>query len=265
MKWRLCEQMGIEASAEMQTAARKVLDENKKLRMLLNQKGVSNEEIDAFASSSSAPSSPAPQDIPSPVPSVALAKLLGTRRAISSAPMSRRQQSEEIIPPPPMPLPTPQLQTAQLTPLMSMGNLSPSPGSVTSSVSTPTTILSPEVFPAVPVPRAPSSDPGGEHYSSHHSFEYGHHSYPPQIDTSSWQPYQNPNGVTSVPATSYPEYNYTSCVDAANIIRSMKDDAGVNFETDLSCEIPGTDGEADNSRVFTVMDKYSNPNMSPWG
>lgn len=257
--------MGIEASAEMQAAARKVLEENKKLRIMLNQKGVSNDEIDAFTLSSSAPASPAPQDIPSPVPSVALAKLLGTRRAVGSAPMSQRQQSEEIPPPPPMPLPTPHLQTAQLTPLMSMGNLSPSPGSVTSSVSTPTTILSPEVFPAVPVPRAPSSDPGGEHYSPHHSFEYGHHSYTSHIDTSSWQPYQNPNGVTSVPVTGYPDYAYTSCVDAANIIRSMKDDAAVDLKTELGCEIPSTDCQMDNTRAFTVMDKYSDPNMSPWG
>jgi len=265
-KWRVCEQMGIEASSEMQTAARKVLDENKKLRILLNQKGVSNDEIDAFASSasSSTPNSPGPHDLPSPLPSVSLAKLLSSRRAVSSTPMSRRQQSEEVPPPPPMQLPTPQLQTAQLTPLMSMSALSPSPGSVTSSVSTPTTILSPETFPAVHIPRAPSSDPGGEHYSPHHSFEYGHQSYTSNIDPSSWQPYQNPNGVTSVPVTSYPDFGYTSCVDAANIIRSMKDDATVNLENALGCDIPGTDSQMDNTRVYTVMDKY-NPSMSPWG
>jgi len=34
-KWRLCQKMGIEASAEMQDAAQKVLVENKALRLML--------------------------------------------------------------------------------------------------------------------------------------------------------------------------------------------------------------------------------------
>jgi hypothetical protein len=264
-KWRVCEQMGIEASAEMQQAARRVLDENKKLRIMLNQRGVSNDEIDAFAvssSSSSTPASPGPQDVPSPVPSVTLAKLLGARRAVSSSPLGRRQQSEDVPAPPQMPIPTPRLQTTQMTPMMSMGNLCPSPSSVTSSASTPTTILSPEIYPAMPVPRAPSSDPGGEHYSQHSNFEYGNHQYTSNIDPSSWQHYQNPNGVTSVPVTAMPEYGYTSSVDAANIIRSMKDDVPIDLETDLECAIPGTNVQVGN---FTVMDNHSNPNLGHWG
>ncbi|KAF1817137.1 hypothetical protein P152DRAFT_382253, partial [Eremomyces bilateralis CBS 781.70] len=40
-KYRHCEQMGVEASAEIQAAARKVLDENKKLRAILQQRGLS--------------------------------------------------------------------------------------------------------------------------------------------------------------------------------------------------------------------------------
>ncbi|KAF2459235.1 hypothetical protein BDY21DRAFT_275531, partial [Lineolata rhizophorae] len=39
-KFRNCQQLGVEASAEIQAAARKVLEENKRLRSLLRQKGL---------------------------------------------------------------------------------------------------------------------------------------------------------------------------------------------------------------------------------
>ncbi|KAI0482472.1 hypothetical protein GGR56DRAFT_188974 [Xylariaceae sp. FL0804] len=45
---RLFERQGIEASSEIQQAARKVADENKKLRALLYKHGFSNEEIGEF-------------------------------------------------------------------------------------------------------------------------------------------------------------------------------------------------------------------------
>ncbi|KAI5248484.1 hypothetical protein E4T43_01254 [Aureobasidium subglaciale] len=55
-KYRSCEAVGAEASAEIQAAARKVLDENKRLRRLLRQQGFSDADIDGpehdeFASS----------------------------------------------------------------------------------------------------------------------------------------------------------------------------------------------------------------------
>src|ERR1700761_6414004 len=45
-KYRLCEQTGAEASMEIQAAARKVLDENRRLRFLLKQHGLSDAAID---------------------------------------------------------------------------------------------------------------------------------------------------------------------------------------------------------------------------
>jgi len=132
-KWRRCEQMGIEASTEMQLAARKVLDENKKLRILLNQKGVSNEEIDAMFTTSSTPS-PTPHDINSPLPNDTLTKLL----SITHTPL-------------PMSHPAPQL----LTP--------PSLGSVASLATTP---IKCETFPVI---YAPSRGPDEQ---SRDSFEY---------------------------------------------------------------------------------------------
>lgn len=45
-KYRSCEAVGAEASAEIQAAARKVLDENKRLRRLLRQQGLTDLDID---------------------------------------------------------------------------------------------------------------------------------------------------------------------------------------------------------------------------
>jgi len=58
-KYRSCEAVGAEASQEIQAAARKVLDENKRLRRLLRQQGFSDADIDGpehdeYASSPSA-------------------------------------------------------------------------------------------------------------------------------------------------------------------------------------------------------------------
>ncbi|OTA38067.1 hypothetical protein BTJ68_02145 [Hortaea werneckii EXF-2000] len=47
-KYRTCEQVGVEASAEIQSAARRVLDENKRLRQLLKQQGLNDAEIDGM-------------------------------------------------------------------------------------------------------------------------------------------------------------------------------------------------------------------------
>ena len=81
-KLRVCDQMSIKASIEMQTAARKVAKENDMLRIMLNQRGVSNDEINAVLSSSGLATGS--QDAPSPVPSVALAGLLELETAVKS-------------------------------------------------------------------------------------------------------------------------------------------------------------------------------------
>ena len=50
-KVRLCESQGVEASSELQRAARKVAEENRRLRELLRCKGVAEEEIEGFVRS----------------------------------------------------------------------------------------------------------------------------------------------------------------------------------------------------------------------
>jgi hypothetical protein len=64
-KYRTCEQLGVKASAEMQAAARKVLDENNRLRALMRSRGITDAEIDQWMVESAAgqpgASSTAPQ------------------------------------------------------------------------------------------------------------------------------------------------------------------------------------------------------------
>lgn len=87
-KFRKCEQLGVEATSEMQVAARKVLEENNRLRAFLREKGISDDELDAwmdnaesgsrvgsvvagmYGGSNRAVESPAPE----------LASMIGTRR-----------------------------------------------------------------------------------------------------------------------------------------------------------------------------------------
>jgi hypothetical protein len=83
---RLCERQGIEAASEIQTAARRVAEENKKLRRLLHQHGVDDDRIGAYLQSAPAESVPMPGigAAKSTITNVqSLEQLLGPRRAWS--------------------------------------------------------------------------------------------------------------------------------------------------------------------------------------
>jgi hypothetical protein len=56
-------------------------------------------------------------------------------------------------------------------------------------------------------------------------------------------------------------YNTTSCVDAANIIRTMRSDVGPELEYDLGCRTAEQNCRVTNPTVFNVMEKYSNPTI----
>ncbi|KAF2395686.1 hypothetical protein EJ06DRAFT_552217 [Trichodelitschia bisporula] len=57
-KYRECTSAGITASAEMQAAARRVLDENARLKALLRRKGVSEGELESAVRSDATSESP---------------------------------------------------------------------------------------------------------------------------------------------------------------------------------------------------------------
>ncbi|KAK9776669.1 hypothetical protein AB5N19_11219 [Seiridium cardinale] len=58
---RVYEQQGVEASTEIQQAARRVVEENKKLRALLNEHGIGDSSIDSFLQSPGATVGSGPQ------------------------------------------------------------------------------------------------------------------------------------------------------------------------------------------------------------
>jgi hypothetical protein len=77
---------------------------------------------------------------------------------------------------------------------------------------------------------------------------------------------QSPNNAWAFPSdpnygmdpASY--YNTTSCVSAANIIRTMRTtEVGPELEVDLGCRTYGQDCRVTNQAVFNVMEKYSHP------
>lgn len=80
---RLYEQQGVEASTEIQQAARRVVDENKRLRLLLNENGISDNSIDSYLQSSNPSFESIPQGPSSSQesPTLVLDRLLAPRRA----------------------------------------------------------------------------------------------------------------------------------------------------------------------------------------
>jgi hypothetical protein len=55
-------------------------------------------------------------------------------------------------------------------------------------------------------------------------------------------------------------YNTSSCVDAANIIRTMRSGASHEMEDELGCRNPNQNcyiNNNNNNMMFSMMDKYS--------
>jgi hypothetical protein len=70
---------------------------------------------------------------------------------------------------------------------------------------------------------------------------------------SSWT-YPSDYSYTADPAV---YYSASSCVDAANIIRTMRAEVGSELEADLGCRAPDQQCYINNATVFNMMDKCS--------
>ncbi|KAF2808318.1 uncharacterized protein BDZ99DRAFT_521873 [Mytilinidion resinicola] len=235
-KLRSCEQTGVEASAEIQDAARRVLEENKRLRALLRARGVSESEIVAVMGS----------HVQTPEHASAapvLDSMLGQKRACSG---QRSCGGVPCVPPgaTSMPLPPTLSLSHQRSMSLDTGNASASPHSIgSSSIDTPTSISTP-TFPHMPMATSQPEMPD-------ESFQHVNYAY--EIPSAQWT---YPQETSYLPDQSL--YNNTSsCVYAANIIRSMRSDVGVELEADLGCRELGADCAVDNSVVFSAIDKYA--------
>ncbi|KAF2268845.1 hypothetical protein CC78DRAFT_529818 [Lojkania enalia] len=233
-KLRNCEQMGIEASAEIQSAARKVLDENRKLRALLRERGVSEAEIATVMGTGD-------RSLECGSAAAALNTMLDRRihcgglSCTTPPPNSTSAPATAAV----APISIPARRSA---PLSEYG--SQSPHSTISSVDTPPAFSS---TPFIPVTMTPAPEMGTDNFiPTTYSFD--------QSNPSTWGFPLDMSNIQE--ATAY--YN-TSCIDAANIIRSMAADVGPELEVELGCRTGGQNCFVDNSVVFNVMDKYSTP------
>jgi hypothetical protein len=231
----------------MQAAARKVLDENKKLRMLLLSKGMTDQEIEAVMETDESLTRGGTHLLPSKHLNV----LVNTRKPccpdgqpsptfdLSVAPNSPPQQ-QQLPPPPPPPLTC--RQPSLLPSPASLKDVSSSP--IPTMV--PTTSTVPFVYPSSPYHQltTQANELTGQAVSAY-SYNYSEQNY--------WQPYDTPQQQQVVA----PDFGNTSCVNAANIIRNMKADVGPELESELGCSEPGVDCKVENTVVFEVMEKYA--------
>lgn len=239
-KIRSCEQVGIEASSEIQTAARKVLDENRKLRALLHERGVSEPEVIAALGG---PLDRAYDQISSAPALNAVLERRITYNMVSSTSSPTPSHSRATSLPRHLPSVPPLTIPASRPTALSCCD-SPSPSSMVSSMGTPPPVSYPAPFYTAPVTPS-AAEIKAEDVQYNYPYE--------QPYNSSWT-YTNEYNYAPDPAA---YYSTSSCVDAANIIRTMRSDVGPELEADLGCRAPDQNCYVNNNLVFNMMDKYS--------
>lgn len=235
--------MGVEASAEIQAAARRVLDENRRLRALLKQRGLTDEEIEAYTEQQS-------ENPQYPSPSAALELMLEARRHISGQTSSGSRSGKEVLDSgyqsiSPRVLPPQQIFTSYST----VNPVLASPRSATTAGSAPLSTPTSGSFGT----HVPFNPPGGIHNNQYPipSYNYGDPS------NAHWLMPQASGAIDERLDLD----NASSCFHAANIIRNMRSDIGAELEADLGCARTGEECKVNNTVVFDVMDKYSSRGM----
>jgi hypothetical protein len=290
-KLRQCELQGIEASAEIQIAARRVADENKKLRGLLIQNGIGDESIEAFLSTSPSTDTMMGNQYGGSTGHAVqlLEQLLQTRKSCctdSTIPPSEgmagaRSRDSSAS--------TSTAQTSiwdmhQTTDHRQPGTFQPH-GKRSSSVHqfmTPSSSASitsgasmghnsnrgvPHHQRLVQVPRnlSPVSNPSGQPPQMYDFNSQSQLQDPMSYNPSSLhdtaqnhlQPYSGPpRSSLYLPSTTTASLNVNSCNYATEMITSMSGSNPAAVKADLGC-LPDMDCEVDNHLVFDVMDRYT--------
>ncbi|KAF2020091.1 hypothetical protein BU24DRAFT_459705 [Aaosphaeria arxii CBS 175.79] len=237
-KLRQCEQMGVEASTEIQSAARKVLEENRRLRAMLRTRGVPEIEIVAalghdksFENASAA--------------TTLMSALERKRTAVTSDP--HVSETKPIISSDST-IATQQVSTT-LTPISI-----PSQPASTNTIHETQSPLSVESNNDSPPPF------NGAPYYPMEMTSVPHIKTEPQLgysfDHNSNNPWLFPSEPTYLtdPA-SY--YNTASCIDAANIIRTMGHDIGGELGVDLQYQDHTQGSNVLNPSVYNTMERYT--------
>ena len=228
-KFRNCELLGVEASSEIQAAARRVAEENKLLRLLLQQRGVPESEIDDYIGSRSTDS---PQDPNRPT---ALDSMLSARK-----PCSGEKPGCTSSPHPSM---------SSASSVHSKPISTSPPGTLGSSAHGQHRAMA---WPGMSM--APSNQPypnpdmlyGADDFARTDS-EYR------QAASENWSGPVNYEFTEAINA----DADTSSCTFATNIITDMRTDISPEqVKAELGCA-PNTDCKVDNSTLFSVMDRYS--------
>jgi hypothetical protein len=229
--------MGIEASAEIQSAARRVVEENRKLRSILHERGVSDTEIVVAMGGTSDRS----YDHISAAPS--LNTMLERRitcngPSCTNSPVSTHSSLSRVNghPPsvPPLSIPVPRSSALS-------SNDSPSPHSIVSGMGTPPGYHSSPFYTS---PMTPASNIKSENLSPYMPYDQSFNS-----------PWPYPGEPQYLDPTS--QYNTSSSIDAANIIQTMRNNDGPQTGSYVDCRAPEQNYYVNNSVVY--MDRYGSP------
>jgi hypothetical protein len=214
---RSCEQVGIETSAEIQGAARKVLDENKKLRLLLLERGVTDADIVAALGGSADKSFEQVSSV-SALNTVLERRITSNMLSSTSSPLPHYSRAASA----PRHLPSvPSLSIPSTRPIALSSCESMSPSSIVSSMGTPPASYQTPLYTAPITPQA-----------SEVKAEDVRYDYPYEAPQS--QPWPYSQAYTYAPDhVAY--YSTSSCVDAANIIRTMRTDTNPMYSVDQGC------------------------------
>lgn len=275
---RQCELQGIEASAEIQHAARRVADENRKLRGLLAQHGIGDDNIDAYLQSSPTNESVMQGQYGSTSAAVqVLEQLLQTRKPCCSegntgAPTnsgmsagSRHSSDSQST--------VQSLWDHQRRPVQSNVKQTPTHQFMTPSSSSRASNaslghssnhsvghyqrLTPVSLPRNPSPAAndarhnsqifnfDSQLPLSNSYNNHSTTAHQH-----------LQPHSMPQRSSVYVPTTTTSSNANSCLFATDMITTMAGGEASAVRADLGCQTD-MDCEVDNHLVFTVMDRYT--------
>lgn len=242
-KLRCLEQAGVEASSEIQTAARRVLEENRKLRALLQRRGISEPELVA------ALGGPSDRTYEQTSAATSLNAMLD-KRTTSNTPSSRSSPNSSLVKTestPRQPPSAPNGVPAQRPTVLSCCD-SPSPSSIVSSTGTPPPASSypTSFYPtamASPVPEIKTEDvPYANPYD---------HSY----NNNSW-PYTTEYNLMPQSTTYYSNPTY---VDATSGIRTMRSSTRPDLDAGVACPMPTQDYYTNSNFAFSMPDKFAPP------
>jgi hypothetical protein len=277
---RQCELHGIEASAEIQMAARKVADENKKLRALLAQHGIRDDTIEAYLQNPATGDASVNGQFGSSSPSVqVLQQLLQTRKTIgvdgniavtvNSMPRSRESSLASASTVQSMWEPIHASNTNGRGALQHTSHQFMTPSSTTRSTTSSIShdsshsvqhhqrlapvAISRNPSPASNMANHPQMFDLDPQLSQSNPSSYNTHQSAPQQH---WQPHSAPQRSSIYTPTTTTSPNLNSCVFAADMITAMSGRDPNDVSADLGC-MPGMDCEVDNHLIFNVMDHYT--------